>query len=249
MVIKLVLFQIAIFAVLIVILRVLFYKQLSFSAKRLQVIQEESLAKEAQLKREVEQSRTEYAAIIEKGEQEAKVIMEIAKKEGQSLIQRMVEETRLKNEKMMEEATHECRNMYDNFHSHMESISLNLAVEIFKHLYSDRGRGDLHRQFIAEVIDDIAKIEREKITVAKPVVKVVSSVALDESSAGRLKDILSRKLETDVTLDKNVDSQIVCGLIVSIGEFVIDGSLRNKLQKVVEQIKKQKGNFSDLAGA
>ncbi|MFH1317667.1 MAG: F0F1 ATP synthase subunit delta, partial [Candidatus Omnitrophota bacterium] len=55
----------------------------------------------------------------------------------------------------------------------------------------------------------------------------------------RLVKILSVKIGTSVSLDEEINQDLISGIIVKIGGFVIDGSLQNKMQKVIPFVKGQ----------
>jgi F-type H+-transporting ATPase subunit delta len=67
-------------------------------------------------------------------------------------------------------------------------------------------------------------------------VNVVSAVQLDEAQRQRLATALKKRLNRDVRLHCEVDPSLIGGAVVRSGDFVIDGSLKARLDRLAAQI-------------
>lgn len=67
-------------------------------------------------------------------------------------------------------------------------------------------------------------------------IKVISAVELDQDLKDRLKNKLEEKLGYEVVLEHNIDPDIIGGLILQIGDHIIDGSIQNELNSLRERI-------------
>ena len=67
-------------------------------------------------------------------------------------------------------------------------------------------------------------------------VQVVSAVALDEAQKQRLATALKQRLKRDVRLHCEVDASLIGGAIVRSGDFVIDGSLKARLDRLAVEM-------------
>ena len=63
-------------------------------------------------------------------------------------------------------------------------------------------------------------------------VQVTSAVALDDAQRQRLAAALKKRLKKDVRLHCDVDASLVGGAVIRSGDFVIDGSLRARLERL-----------------
>lgn len=63
-------------------------------------------------------------------------------------------------------------------------------------------------------------------------VQVVSAVELNEAQKQRLATALKKRLQRDVRLHCEVDASLIGGAIVRAGDFVIDGSLKARLDRL-----------------
>jgi F-type H+-transporting ATPase subunit delta len=62
--------------------------------------------------------------------------------------------------------------------------------------------------------------------------EVVSAVPVDEATAARIKRTLSDRIGGDVETTVSQDPNILGGLVIRIGDRVIDGSVRTRLQQL-----------------
>jgi F-type H+-transporting ATPase subunit delta len=88
------------------------------------------------------------------------------------------------------------------------------------------------------VLPEIAAIYEELRADVENVtdVHVTSAVALDETQRARLTAALKQRLKRDVRLHCAVDAGLIGGAVVRAGDFVIDGSLKARLESMAAQI-------------
>jgi F-type H+-transporting ATPase subunit delta len=67
-------------------------------------------------------------------------------------------------------------------------------------------------------------------------VQVVSAVELSETQKQRLAAALKKRLQRDVRLHCEVDASLIGGAIVRAGDFVIDGSLKARLDRLAGEM-------------
>ncbi len=67
-------------------------------------------------------------------------------------------------------------------------------------------------------------------------VEVVSSIEIDDEIKNRLIRKLEAIYQKNVCLDVSTDKDIIAGMILKIGDNVIDGSVRTKLEKMKRQL-------------
>ena len=67
-------------------------------------------------------------------------------------------------------------------------------------------------------------------------VHVVSAVRLDDAQKRRLSAALKKRLQREVRLHCEVDESLIGGAIVRAGDFVIDGSLKARLDRLAVEM-------------
>jgi F-type H+-transporting ATPase subunit delta len=68
------------------------------------------------------------------------------------------------------------------------------------------------------------------------VADIRSAIPLDDDQQARLADALSRRTGQKVSVKVNVDPSILGGIVATIGDTVIDGSIRRRLDQVKESL-------------
>jgi len=105
-------------------------------------------------------------------------------------------------------------------------LALNLV-----HLLAARGRlgmaGDIADEY-QQLLDKHRGIEHAEITTAIP---------LDDKDRQRLAKRLSAMVDKEVVLESGVDASLVGGIVVRIGDRLLDGSTYSKLQTLKREIK------------
>lgn len=67
-------------------------------------------------------------------------------------------------------------------------------------------------------------------------VQLTTAIALDETSQDKLIKALTEKLERPVNIRASVDQNLLAGVVIKVGDMVIDGSMRGRLDKLAKAI-------------
>lgn len=67
--------------------------------------------------------------------------------------------------------------------------------------------------------------------------KVVSAIPLSDEAAARLGMALSKATRRNVVVERSVDANILGGVIAQVGSEVFDGSIRNQISQLKQQLK------------
>jgi F-type H+-transporting ATPase subunit delta len=93
-----------------------------------------------------------------------------------------------------------------------------------------------HKRFpvLPEMAKQFAQLRAEHEKQAT--VEVVSAVPLDAQQQAKLTEALAKRLHLTVSLTCSVNPELIGGAIVKMGDKVIDGSVRGKLQRLFDFI-------------
>lgn len=104
----------------------------------------------------------------------------------------------------------------------------------FLHLLIDRRRISL----IGEIKSEFDQMLRRERNVASAV--AVSAVALTPAQTSALEKALERRTGKDIELTTEVDPSLMGGLLIRMGDTVIDGTVKGKLERLREQLLERK---------
>jgi F-type H+-transporting ATPase subunit delta len=96
-----------------------------------------------------------------------------------------------------------------------------------------QGRGEL----LVDIIDEFFRLASESRK--KATADVVTAVPLSEETGKKLEEVLSELIGEAVFLKKTVDPSLLGGLVVRVGERIIDGSIRSQLHRLREGISRE----------
>ena len=85
---------------------------------------------------------------------------------------------------------------------------------------------------ILEEVSDLAAEARESV-----VAEVRSAIALDDNQKNQMAAALSKATGKKVEVKNIVDASVVGGVVAKVGETVIDGSVRRRLEQLKEQVR------------
>jgi ATP synthase F1 delta subunit len=67
-------------------------------------------------------------------------------------------------------------------------------------------------------------------------VEVTSAVALDEQTVSGIGESIGKQLGRTIELSSSVDPEIIGGVVLRVGNFVLDASIRNRLEQLRKQV-------------
>jgi ATP synthase F1 delta subunit len=237
MLVQLVIIQIFTFVAILFLLRFLFSRHLKVALDRLNTLHEENLAKEEELNEELRRAKEESRIEVERGREEAERIIADTKQEANRLRQSLGEEAKFQAAKIITMGKAEAEKLKESVSKEMQGQSVELASRIISELLIDADKVALQYQFANEIIEEISRLPKEQFNVQSKEIKVTSSYPLLERQKEELKKVLGEKLGGSLEIKEEIDQKLIGGLILNIGGMVIDGTLKNKLQRIIPYLK------------
>jgi F-type H+-transporting ATPase subunit delta len=92
------------------------------------------------------------------------------------------------------------------------------------------GRADEFSAIVDRFVE-LAAAERKQA-----IAEVRSAIPLEREQIDRLREALNRATDKNVEVKVIVDPSVMGGIVATIGDIVIDGSVRHRLEQLKEQI-------------
>ena len=87
---------------------------------------------------------------------------------------------------------------------------------------------------LPQILEQVSKLAAEARQ--SVVAEVRSAVALDDKQQQQLAESLSRATNKKVTVKVIVDASVIGGIVAKVGDTVIDGSIKHRLDQLKEQV-------------
>lgn len=88
--------------------------------------------------------------------------------------------------------------------------------------------------YILDICKEYKKIYLESINTKEAI--IYSTIDLSENQIQEIKLELEKQYDCLFIIENKIDSNLIAGIKITIGDYVIDGSLNNKLKSLKEQI-------------
>lgn len=221
-------------------MKALFSRDLNTALARLKRLHEENLVREEELKSELEKAKEERNATLVKAKEEAARIIKETKDKADKLSTETQEQARQQAKDILERHKEELRRLENDLADKYQEHALDLSLQMFNFTFFEKGKDALQHDLINEFINEVKSLPQDKFTVKERKIKVNSACYLTADEKARLAQILGDKLAQAVEIEETIDEQLIAGMIIQIGVLVIDGSIRNKLRKVIPYLKSVK---------
>ena len=234
---QLIIIQIVTFALLIFLLRQFLYQQVTRSQDKLQQLVQENRKREEALNKRREETEKELEIKINQHNEEVKKLRAAAEVDAQKMQEEIVARAKKDAERIVTEEKEKREQVRAKLVAEMEEKALDLASNIIGHIFTAQVARGIHYQLTDEFIEEIGKSDGRGLQLDVDEVEVAVPYSLTEVQMEKLKKILSAKMGRSIEVTQTIDSGIVTGMVVSLGNLVLDGSLTNKLKGAMAYVK------------
>jgi len=194
--------------------------------------------KEVALNKELERAKEDRRLEIDKGREEAKKIKEFAQIDAEKIRQETIVKSRQESSRIIDDANIEKERLKAGATSQIEQSAISLAREIMVEIFSKQLIEAMHLKLVDELIEELRKIDKKEFKVKIERIQVVTSHPLLDKQKSTIQDILYDKTAYQAEFEEKIDEAIISGLVIDLGSLVLDGSLSNKLRKIIPYLKK-----------
>lgn len=237
----LVLLQLAIFAALVLFLRVLLTRNISNATNHLHSLNQDYTQKlEDAKKRQLEADAYYDQAILRSKVDAEKQKVQIIK-EAHDSQEFTINQTRLQSAAILEQANKARETIVGEMEQRIEAAAIEQACSLVDQVLPGEIDEAMHRKWV----DDLAKsgldqLSRLNIPADVKEVEVVTAYPLTTEQSRELSRRLNEVLKKDVKIIEREDRALMAGFRLTLGSVVIDGSLRIKIIEATRHAKHAK---------
>ena len=229
---SLILFQLIVFAALVVVLKRVLTKNIVSATGHLDELNQDYLKKEEDLKRRIEEAAQKSDEMIRKAEEEAGTIRKKSAEAARAESENMILQARAKGDEIMKQAEKSRQTLLEEMGQRITVGAIDKATELIQNTLPQKLREDAHAEWVADLMEEgLAQLKNARLEQDVREIKVVSAFSLGDELYKALSKKLRSILGTDLPIKEEVDPRIVAGMVIHIGNLVLDGSLKNKIQE------------------
>ena len=238
LIIQLLVIQIATFIGLVLVLRKLLYADSARALRRLERLNTQSRIKLEELRKKNEEAEKEYLEKIDHARREAEKIKELARAEAEEFKAKTLNKAEKEAKGIIAQARGAEEAMRSEIAVQMKLENIEIASKLITKVFDVKTMRDNHKILVDELISGIGKLNPDRIESGISKAEVVSAYSLNSLKLQSLENVLSKKAGYRIHLEQKIDKKIIAGIILKIGNLIIDGSILNKLKEAKEELER-----------
>jgi F-type H+-transporting ATPase subunit b len=231
--------QVVAFVMVVFALRKMMMASSLHEVQRLQKLNVENAKKARELEEKIEAAETQYREKIDKAEDEIRKMKDKAREEADRIKEQLITQAKEERDRIISQALNTKEKLREEIEGELLEKSLEFSRRIIADAFGPESRKPVYDGFMEEVLADLEKTGSEAFQDihAKSAPLVRTSHPMSPAQKERLERILSSKTGGGVSVKEQIDKEVILGIIIQMGSFVIDGSLISKFKKAAEDIK------------
>lgn len=243
MIFQVIFVQVIFFFGLVFVLRKILITSSYSETKRLQQLNEENGQKAQELAAKIADADNEYREKMLRIDEEVRLMKQKAKKEIEVLKETIIAKGKAEGDRIVTQALNARDEIRAEIEGQIHERVVDFSRKIFREILGVDEQRLVHEGLLNNVFEELKSVESDHlkaVTIDKAsggVVQVKISHAFTSQQKKELEAILSSKLGQAITVEEAVDAQIIAGIVITLGSFVVDGSLLSRFKKAAEGIK------------
>lgn len=221
-----------IFAGMTFLLYNLLSKNITSAKAHLDQMGQDYTKKQQEINKKLQEADQYYQTTITKAREEAIELKERLEKEASTGKGKALDEARKESEKIIDRANKTREMLIAEIDQKVEEKALDRACELVEQVLPEHLAQQMHLHWVEELItgglEELGNLHLpENISQAQ----LKCAFELSAKQKEQLSQKLKEKLGRDIKLVEESDSSIVAGIVISLGNLVLDGSLKNKIKE------------------
>jgi len=232
--------QVLFFGALVFVLHRILSRNVTHATGHLEALGQESMKKEEALKGRLEDTERLRRETLSKAKNEGERLQTEAKQQAADEKARIIAEAHKEAERIVEKANESQEVLKQELAEQTEEKALLRAKEILVSTLPEDIRKKLHEDWMQSLMNNGLAFDQFKPR-KDETFQVTSAFPLESKQRNELKEHLKEALKHEVQFKETVDPKLVIGMVVSCGSLVLDGSLRFRIDKAIQEVKRASG--------
>jgi F0F1-type ATP synthase membrane subunit b/b' len=240
LIVSLIALQVVVFIILIFVFRRIMTVNVVSASKHLEELSQDYDKKQKEIDDGLGEAKRKAHEIISSAQNDAEKQKEQIIKEAQAERDAIISQARAQSNDLIQQADKSRQLLISEIDERIAKVAIEKACELIKDVLPEKFKEDAHSYWVEELIrDGLDHLEHLNISDEVREIKVMSAFPLNETQRKillmKFRDIFKR----EITVKEETDPGVVGGLIVNIGDLVLDGSLKGKIQERAKKIHSQ----------
>jgi F0F1-type ATP synthase membrane subunit b/b' len=238
-----ILLQVLFFAGLVLALRKILLSSSYNETKRLQQLNEENSNKAQELVSKISDAENEYREKMLRTDEEIRVMKTKAKKEIETLKEAIIVKGKEEGDRIVNQALNARDEIRAEIEEQMHERVVEFSRKIFLKVLSAEEQRLVHEGLLESVFQELEGIEADRFAtvnldgMSDGTIEVKTSHSMTQEQKKKLEVVLSSKLDKKISINETVENEVIAGIVIALGSFVIDGSLSERFKKAAGSIK------------
>jgi len=231
--------HVVVLVVIVLVIKRLLLSDTMHAVSRINQVEAEVRKKEQEIRKEIAEHENELDVKRAEAEEEVRRQREAAEKEVEALKEQVVAESRRDGDRIVQDAKKNAAKLQQQIDVEIQDRVAQYSGEVFKLVFSEKMNEALDQQFIDELLDALEELDTGSITVDTQDAEFTAGHPLAPEQRARLEKLLAEKFGAEIRVEEKVQEDLLAGLVIKVGSLEIDGSLRNRYEEAVEEVKKE----------
>lgn len=228
----LILFELGFFAVLVLVFKRLMAQNVVSATQHLEELNQAYSEKEREADRRLQDAQEQAREIVEKSRGEAEKLKVEILAHAETERESIVTQARAHADEIVEQADKSRQQLLAELDERIGREAVAKATQLLEETLPEEFKRLVHAQWAEELIaGEFLQLERIRIPAQLNEVRIVSAFELSAAQRKAISKKLEGVFKREVTLREETDPSVVAGLIIHIGDVVLDGSLKNRIKE------------------
>jgi F0F1-type ATP synthase delta subunit len=234
---SLIIFLITIVAGIVFAMRYFLTRNITQATSNLEKMSQSYQAKENEASKHLIEAEQKSSRILTKAKEEAEEIKTKSIEEIQEEKNRILRKAHLQGEQVVQQAEKTREFLAREMNQKIAKEAIQKACELIKEVIPDQIQKDTHSYQFKELIKSSLE-ELNKLHLPDKIkeVYITSAYRLTSDERNILENQLKKKIGSDIKIKEKTEPNLIAGFIITIGSIIIDGSLKNTIQKAAKKI-------------
>lgn len=229
---SLVLIQLALFAALVVILRVILTRNIAHATTHLHALNEDYTQKIEEAKKKQLEADKYYDQTLLKAKLDAEKIKVQILKEAHEAQEGVVSDARRQSEEIIAQANKSREALLRELEDRVEARAVLRAAELMAETLGGAVQKELHDTWVEELLQSgLEDLSRLRLPPDAAEAMVTSAYSLSGVQKNTIQKKIKEKAGRELRISDKEDASLLAGLKIKIGSVMIDGSLLFKIRE------------------